>query len=150
MSDVDMYRMSINYGACVPVAKLMRNFSDAIVDCTSSMLPPNTRHYFANHREMAPYFAAEPPSFFLRRRSKDSRIIHDYIIVFSSSNTIESLEHLTCRPLWSVCVSRPHFVVSDVCTGMHVESFPDHFRLGDAWLVSLYISRRFEHCHASA
>ena len=65
---LDVYRVSVNYSYINWISVFMRMISDAIIDCTWAMLPPNMRTYFAGHPDMAPYFTAEPPNYVLRRK----------------------------------------------------------------------------------
>ncbi|CAE7921885.1 ube2z, partial [Symbiodinium necroappetens] len=66
---IAVHRLSLNYSYISWISTFLRLIADAIVDCAWAMLPPNMRIYFAGHPDMAPHFAAEPPSYLIRRRN---------------------------------------------------------------------------------
>jgi len=64
----DLRTLAVNFAESPPITNMARHLSSAILDCTSSMIQPGVRSWFAQHEQVASFVTAEPPSFFLRFR----------------------------------------------------------------------------------
>ena len=60
---------------CGMASEFRREQANAILDCTSSMLAPSMRTWFAQQPDMVPIMVAEPPNFFFRCRVSVRRTI---------------------------------------------------------------------------
>ena len=64
----DLRTLAVTFAEIPPITNMARHLSSAILDCTSSMIQPGVRSWFAQHDQVASFVTAEPPSFFLRFR----------------------------------------------------------------------------------
>ena len=64
----DLRNLSFTFAESPPISCMARHLSSAILDCTSSMIQPGVRSWFAQHEQIASFVTAEPPAFFLRFR----------------------------------------------------------------------------------